>query len=340
MIAKNCDGVVPAARRADGRRQGASSTRRAAALEHGARGDGRAGASTRRSRRSSRVVAEANRYFAGQEPWALKKTDPARMETVLWTTAEIVRRVAILCQPFMPDSAAKLLDLLAVPADERDFAHVDAAHALVSGHAAAGAGGRLPALCRTAAQTRRPAEACSSTATAISTFRISPTSATRIVARARAAGVEPHGHDLDARKNAFRKCLRSQRQYRPTSTARSAPIRTMPPRRLDVTADELVRLSAHPKVVAIGEAGLDYHYDKAPRDAAGAGLSHPYRGGAPHRPAAGHPCAQRRRRHGGDPRRGNREGRLPLHPALLFLRPRSSPESASSSAATSPSPAS
>ncbi|MCC2689396.1 MAG: LuxR family transcriptional regulator [Rhizobiaceae bacterium] len=34
----------------------------------------------------------------------------------------------------------------------------------------------------------------------------------------------------------------------------------------DVTADELVRLSAHPKVVAIGEAGLDYHYDKSPRE--------------------------------------------------------------------------
>lgn len=36
---------------------------------------------------------------------------------------------------------------------------------------------------------------------------------------------------------------------------------------LDVTADELVRLAGHPKVVAIGEAGLDFHYDKAPRDA-------------------------------------------------------------------------
>jgi TatD DNase family protein len=36
---------------------------------------------------------------------------------------------------------------------------------------------------------------------------------------------------------------------------------------LDVTTDDLVRLSAHPKVVAIGEAGLDYHYDKSPRDA-------------------------------------------------------------------------
>ncbi|TPJ30546.1 TatD family hydrolase [Mesorhizobium sp. B2-8-3] len=41
---------------------------------------------------------------------------------------------------------------------------------------------------------------------------------------------------------------------------------------LDVTADELVRLSDHPKVVAIGEAGLDYYYDKAPRDAQAQGF--------------------------------------------------------------------
>jgi len=81
------------------------------------------------------VVAEANRYFAGQEPWALRKTDPERMETVLHTTIETVRRVALLCQPFMPDSAAKLLDLLAVPADERGFAQVDEAHVLTSGAA-------------------------------------------------------------------------------------------------------------------------------------------------------------------------------------------------------------
>lgn len=41
---------------------------------------------------------------------------------------------------------------------------------------------------------------------------------------------------------------------------------------LDVSADDLVRLSAHPKVVAIGEAGLDYHYDKAPREAQAQGF--------------------------------------------------------------------
>jgi TatD DNase family protein len=41
---------------------------------------------------------------------------------------------------------------------------------------------------------------------------------------------------------------------------------------LDVTVEELVRLSAHPKVVAIGEAGLDYFYDHAPRDAQAQGF--------------------------------------------------------------------
>jgi TatD DNase family protein len=41
---------------------------------------------------------------------------------------------------------------------------------------------------------------------------------------------------------------------------------------LDVTAAELVRLAAHPKVVAIGEAGLDYHYDHSPREAQAQGL--------------------------------------------------------------------
>ena len=70
-----------------------------------------------------RVVADANRYFAGQEPWALKKTDPSRMETVLWTTAEVIRMVAILIQPYVPQSAAKFLDLLAVPENARDFSH-------------------------------------------------------------------------------------------------------------------------------------------------------------------------------------------------------------------------
>jgi TatD DNase family protein len=41
---------------------------------------------------------------------------------------------------------------------------------------------------------------------------------------------------------------------------------------LDITAEELARLAADPMVVAIGEAGLDYHYDNAPREAQAEGF--------------------------------------------------------------------
>ncbi|WOH47561.1 methionine--tRNA ligase [Bradyrhizobium sp. sBnM-33] len=70
------------------------------------------------------VVAEANRYFAGEAPWALAKTDPDRQKTVLYVTAEVVRQVAILTQPVMPDASAKLLDSLGIPNEKqaRDFA--------------------------------------------------------------------------------------------------------------------------------------------------------------------------------------------------------------------------
>ncbi|WP_438748497.1 methionine--tRNA ligase [Pararhizobium sp. O133] len=81
------------------------------------------------------VVSEADRYFAGQAPWGLKKTDPARMGTVLYVTADVVRQVAILLQPFMPESAGKLLDLVAVPADKRTFASLGEAGRLVTGTA-------------------------------------------------------------------------------------------------------------------------------------------------------------------------------------------------------------
>jgi methionyl-tRNA synthetase len=70
------------------------------------------------------VVAEANRYFAGEAPWALAKTDPPRQRTVLYVTAEVIRQVAILTQPVMPEASAKLLDSLGIPDDEdaRNFA--------------------------------------------------------------------------------------------------------------------------------------------------------------------------------------------------------------------------
>ena len=74
------------------------------------------------------VVAEANRYFAGEAPWALAKTDPKRQATVLYVTAEVVRQIAILAQFAMPAASAKMLDILGIPDDieSRNFAALGA----------------------------------------------------------------------------------------------------------------------------------------------------------------------------------------------------------------------
>ncbi len=71
------------------------------------------------------VIADANRYVDAQAPWALAKTDTVRRDTVMWVLAETIRRVTLLVQPFMPDSAGKILDQLAVPAGGRAFAAFD-----------------------------------------------------------------------------------------------------------------------------------------------------------------------------------------------------------------------
>jgi methionyl-tRNA synthetase len=131
MIAKNCEGRVPA-KGTPGAEDSAILDQAEAALATARAAIGEQAIHAALAAIFA-VVADANRYFAGQEPWALRKTDPARMETVLYTTAEVLRRVAILCQPFMPASSAKLLDLLAVPADRRTFANVSAADALAPG---------------------------------------------------------------------------------------------------------------------------------------------------------------------------------------------------------------
>ncbi len=71
------------------------------------------------------VISEANRYIDHAAPWALKKTDPARMATVLYVLAETIRRLALLTQPFMPDAMAAMLDQLAVAPEARGFAELE-----------------------------------------------------------------------------------------------------------------------------------------------------------------------------------------------------------------------
>lgn len=70
----------------------------------------------------SLLTSQANRYFTSQEPWVSLKIDLPRCETVLYVTIEVLRQIAVLLQAAMPESAAKLLDLLSVDQEHRTFA--------------------------------------------------------------------------------------------------------------------------------------------------------------------------------------------------------------------------
>ncbi|MGQ0456322.1 MAG: methionine--tRNA ligase [Hyphomicrobium sp.] len=133
MIFKNCDGKIPEPGPLTAEDQ--SMLNAADAIYAIARAEMDRQAVTKYLDAVWAVVADANRYFAAEEPWAKKKTDPKRMETILYVTAECVRQFAILAQPVMPSSSGKLLDLLAIPAGERAFAALGAQARLKAGAA-------------------------------------------------------------------------------------------------------------------------------------------------------------------------------------------------------------
>ena len=120
MIAKNCAAAVP--QPGDPTDADEALLGQARALHGRLRGEYRAQAFHRALEATWEVVSAANRYVDEQAPWALKKSDPPRMATVLYVLAETVRHLAILAQPVMPDAMARMLDQLAVPEDKRGFA--------------------------------------------------------------------------------------------------------------------------------------------------------------------------------------------------------------------------
>jgi methionyl-tRNA synthetase len=68
-----------------------------------------------------------NEFLSQTQPWALvKSTDPAHKgaaETILFLVAEGLRISGILLQPFLPDKASQLLDILGVAPENRTYAH-------------------------------------------------------------------------------------------------------------------------------------------------------------------------------------------------------------------------
>lgn len=76
------------------------------------------------------VANAANLYIDTQAPWTLKKTNPARMQAVLYVLAEVIRNLGLILQPFTPVAASKILDQVAVSDTARDFTFIGSQHAL------------------------------------------------------------------------------------------------------------------------------------------------------------------------------------------------------------------
>jgi len=124
MIAKNCDGKVPTPGRFTPEDEALMSAATQALVDMRNQMD--AQAIHKMLEAIWKVVGDANRYVDAQAPWTLKKTDFARMETVLYVLADVIRVLGIYVQCVVPASAETLLGQLAVPMDQRGFADTDA----------------------------------------------------------------------------------------------------------------------------------------------------------------------------------------------------------------------
>ena len=131
LIARNCDGLLPAVGPATEDDVGLRVHAEALLVTVRAHMDRQAFGDALED--IWKVIRAANSYIDRQAPWALRKTDPVRMAHVLRVLADLLRVVATLLQPYMPERTAAMLDQLGVPTTARGFA--DLAHPLPVGTA-------------------------------------------------------------------------------------------------------------------------------------------------------------------------------------------------------------
>lgn len=83
------------------------------------------------------IASEANLYIDTKAPWKQKKTDEKLMQATLYYLAESIRCIAIMLQPFIPDSARKILVTLGYPEEKAKagipFAELRPEHAIKPG---------------------------------------------------------------------------------------------------------------------------------------------------------------------------------------------------------------
>lgn len=132
MIAKNCDGKVPAHGEFEAADKALLNDAQSNLVTN-LRTEFDKFAFNRGLEAFMKVVYDANAYIDAQAPWGLKKTNPDRMQTVLYVLAETIRCLGIAFQSVAPQSAEKILDQVAAPLDRRQYEHTAADFALVPG---------------------------------------------------------------------------------------------------------------------------------------------------------------------------------------------------------------
>ena len=70
------------------------------------------------------AVFACNAYVDEQAPWALRKTDPERMQTVLATLYIAIAQLAVAILPVIPVSAGRLLDQMGIAPELRSYAAI------------------------------------------------------------------------------------------------------------------------------------------------------------------------------------------------------------------------
>ena len=78
------------------------------------------------------ALFEANKYFNDQEPWK-KKDDPQRLDTIVYTSLEMIRKITFMLYPIIPESAIKALNIFGLKEEDIDFNSIGENNFLKSG---------------------------------------------------------------------------------------------------------------------------------------------------------------------------------------------------------------
>ncbi len=66
----------------------------------------------------------ANKYFNDQEPWK-KKDDPIRLNTIVYTTLEIIRKISFMLYPIIPDTSIKVLKIFDIKEKDIKYSSIE-----------------------------------------------------------------------------------------------------------------------------------------------------------------------------------------------------------------------